>query len=160
MDPVTYRRATAADAAALNTALAALSSDLGDVHKARDEDILRAGFGPSPSFVAVLAEAGGAVVGAAVFSPLYSTTRGAPGAYVSDLWVAGSQRGAGVGRRLLAEVAREATAAWGADFVKLSVYHSNAAARAAYDRIGFSAMPDEANMILEGAALQNLKAEE
>ncbi|MCB2134255.1 MAG: GNAT family N-acetyltransferase, partial [Rhodobacteraceae bacterium] len=101
-DDITFRLAGAEDAARLNAALRALSDDLGDTHKATDDDILRAGFGKDPAFRAILALRGDAVVGVAVFSALYSTTRARAGAYVSDLWVAEAARGARIGPRLLA----------------------------------------------------------
>lgn len=150
------RAATEADLARLDAALRALSADLGDDHRATPEGILAAGFGPLPAFRALLALDGGSAVGAAVFSPLYSTTRGFPGAYVSDLWVAAAARGTGLGARLLAAVRDEAQALWGAGFLRLAVYADNPRAVTFYERLGFAPRSGETSMILEGAAFDRI----
>ena len=126
MRAVTLRRAGPRDAASLNAGLRALSQSMGDVHRADDGQVARALGG---ACCAVLAEAGGELAGAAVFSPLFSTTRGMAGAYVSDLWVGPHWRGAGLGQRLLAMVRNEAARAWGAGFLRLGVYADNTGAR-------------------------------
>ncbi|MFD1808579.1 GNAT family N-acetyltransferase [Gemmobacter lanyuensis] len=82
--------------------------------------------------------------------------RGGDGAYVSDLWVAGDQRGSGLGMRLLAAVRDAAAAEFGAVFLRLAVYDDNAAARRFYDRLGFRPKPDEIWLTLEGPALEAL----
>ncbi len=137
MSRVTIRLAEAQDAARLNDALRELSKDLNDVHRASNEDVAKAGFGSAPSFSALLAELDGGVVGVALYSSFFSTTRGAPGVFVSDLWVAQSQRGSGVARRLLSAVCDSAAQQWGAAFLRLNVYHHNEAAIAAYEKLGF-----------------------
>ena len=153
---VTIRIAGRDDAAMLNGALRALSADLGDTHGATDADILRDGFGPDPAFRAQMALCEGAVVGAAVYSPIYSTTRARPGVYVSDLWVAGSMRGAGLGPRLLAAVRDDARQRWGGGFIRLAVYTDNPRAVAFYERMGFAPRVAEVGMLLEGGALDRI----
>ena len=152
------RKAELDDAPRLNAALRRLSADIGDRHRATDDDLRRAGFGPVPSFTALLAEAEGEVVGVALVSPVFSTTKGAPGAFVSDLWVAETARGTGLGRRLLGAVAEMARADWGAAYLKLSVYHDNPSARAVYARLGFAALEGEITMILGAPELDRLKS--
>ena len=156
MDDIIIRKAERSDAARLNAALKALSEHMGDAHAARDEDIERCGFGPQASFDSLIAERAGEVVGAAVFSPLFSTTLAGAGIYVSDLWVSERVRRSGLGRRLLVEVVRAGHTKWQAVFLKLSVYHTNEAARAAYDRMGFDEITGESVMILEGGAFDTL----
>lgn len=161
MKGIAIRSAGPDDVALLDTALRALSADLGDIHRATCEGLLAAGFGAQPAFRALLALAGDSdggesIVGAAVFSPLYSTTRGVPGAYVSDLWVAASARGSGLGPKLLAAVRDEARALWGAGFLRLAVYEANPRAIAFYERIGFARRTGETGMILEGPALEHI----
>jgi ribosomal protein S18 acetylase RimI-like enzyme len=148
MSEVIIRLAEAADAARLNDALRELSKDLNDVHRASNEDVASAGFGPAPCFSALLAELDGDVVGVAVYSSFFSTTRGAPGVFVSDLWVAEELRGSGVARSLLSAVCDFAARQWGAAFLRLNVYHHNAAAIAAYEKLGFDADHHERVMTL------------
>ena len=148
MTNITIRSAELADAARLNAALRELSHDLDDTHLASDKDVELAGFGKSPSFSALLAELHQDVVGVAMFSPLYTTTRGAPGVFVSDLWVSKSQRGAGIARNLLAEVCDAAEGQWGAAFLRLNVYRHNQVAIAVYEKLGFDTDLHEAVMTL------------
>jgi len=148
MSTVSFRLAEAADAARLNAALRELSRELDDVHLATDEDVENAGFGPAPCFSALLAEFDDDVVGVAVFSSFFSTTRGAPGVFVSDLWVSESLRGSGVARSLLSAVCDFAAQQWGAAFLRLNVYHHNEAAIAAYEKLGFDADHHERVMTL------------
>ncbi|WP_347309735.1 GNAT family N-acetyltransferase [Defluviimonas sp. SAOS-178_SWC] len=156
---IMIRLALPGDAARLNAALRALSDDLGDTHRATEADIAAAGFGPDPAFRAVLALRRDDVVGVAVFSPIYSTTRARAGAYVSDLWVADLARGARLGPRLLAAVRDEAAVRWAVEFIRLAVYTDNPRAVAFYERMGFAARTGEVGMILEGAALEALGGE-
>ncbi|MCC5970294.1 MAG: GNAT family N-acetyltransferase [Pararhodobacter sp.] len=156
MTNISISRATPADAARLNTALRALSQSMGDAHNTTDDQIARA-LAPGGAIAALIAEQGAQVVGAAVFSPLFSTTRGMAGAYVSDLWVAEGLRGAGLGPRLLAAVHDAAAQDWGAGFLRLGVYAHNARARAFYDRLGFTHAPDEHYLTLSGHSLAALK---
>ena len=156
---IDIRPATAADASRLNAALRALSDDLGDTHRASDEDILAGGFGRVPAFRALIAFDGEVVVGAAVFSSIYSTTRGTAGAYVSDFWIDTSRRGTGLARHLLAAVRDEARALWGAQFLRLIVYKDNPHAAGFYERIGFVPRQGETGMILEGAAFEAIGGE-
>lgn len=132
------RQATVSDAAALNTALAQLSQEIGDTHRGRDESLSQA-----LERGIVRAVIAGEIDGAALYSPVFSTTRGAPGLYVSDLWVSREARGTGQGRKLLRAAAEDARAVWGASWLKLTVYGENNAARAFYDRVGFHNDPRE-----------------
>jgi len=150
---VTIRPVERTDVARLNNALRALSATMGDSHRATDADPARAGFGANAAFHALLAEWGGETLGVAVYSPLYSTTRGLAGAYVSDLWVSAGARGKGPGSRLLCAVRDRARGQWGAGFLRLAVYADNPAAQAFYTRLGFGVMRGDIWMTLEGEAL-------
>lgn len=153
MTQIVFRRAGPADTARLNAALRNLSETMGDTHRTSDSALAQAAFGAVPAFYAELAEMGSAVVGVALYSPLYSTTRGRAGAHVSDLWVADTLRGQGLGARLLAAVRDRAGAEWAAGFLRLAVYADNPRAIAFYERLGFLPMPDDIYMTLEGTAL-------
>jgi ribosomal protein S18 acetylase RimI-like enzyme len=150
------RPAGPADAGALNAALAALSAHMGDPHRADAAALAEAMARDDPPFRALLAEAGGEVVGAAMFSPMYSTVKGGAGVYVSDLWVAAAARGTGLGRRLLGAAAAQGRRRWGARYLKLSVYDDNPQARAAYDRMGFSEDTGARWLTLQGDAWQSM----
>jgi len=157
MNDITIRRAGADDAERLDTALRNLSEAIGDDHGATAAMLAKAGFGANPAFRAQLAEAGTEVVGAALYSPVFSTVRAGAGVYVSDLWVSESMRGKGLGRRLLQAVAGDAEAVWDARFLKLVVYDDNPQARAFYDRLGFAASQGETILTLDETALATLK---
>jgi GNAT superfamily N-acetyltransferase len=65
-------------------------------------------FGPSPAAEAILAEVDGESVGFALFFATFSTFRGQRGLYLEDLFVRPAHRGRGIGKALLASVARRA----------------------------------------------------
>ncbi len=147
------RLAERQDAPRLNAALRKLSETMGDTHKAEDLLVESAGFGDTPAFYALIAERQGEFIGFAVYSPLFSTTRGRAGAYVSDLWVDAPARGQRLGVRLLAAVRDRAQAQWGAGFLRLAVYDDNPRAVSFYAGLGFVTATAETSMTLEGAAL-------
>ncbi|GAB4347320.1 MAG: GNAT family N-acetyltransferase [Oricola sp.] len=157
MGDITIRQARMEDAERLNAALRHLSRDIGDDHGATAAMLREAGFGANPAFRALLAEADGDVVGATLYSPVFSTVRAGAGVYVSDLWVLEAMRGTGLGRRLLTAVAADAEMVWNACFLKLAVYDDNRQARAFYDRLGFADSPDETILVLDRAGLAALK---
>lgn len=155
MAPHPIRLAAPGDMAALHAALTQLSADLGDRHGATMAALAAACSGPHPAAYGFLA--GDGPEGAALAAPLFSTTRGAAGLYVSDLWVAPAARGTGLGRRILAHVARFGADRWGATFIRLSAYGENAGALAFYDRLGFAETPRDRWLVLAGAAMDRLK---
>ncbi|TCO72395.1 GNAT family N-acetyltransferase [Rhodovulum euryhalinum] len=159
MDKVTIRRPDMDDLERLDRGLRQLSADLGDPYRARADDLRRALTGDRPLAHAVLAEAGGDLAGVAVFSPIFSTIRGAAGLYVSDLWVARAARGRGLGRRLLAGAAAEAARLWDARFLRLVVYDDNPAALRFYRRLGLAADGKEILMTLDESGLDALKGQ-
>ena len=159
MTEIMIRQAEAEDAERLNEALSHLSGEIGDDHGGTAAMLRKAGFGDYPAFRALLAESRAEVVGAALYSPVFSTVRAGAGVYVSDLWVSGEARGQGLGRRLLKAVAADAQAVWSARFLKLVVYDDNAAARGFYDRLGFVASAGETTLILSAPGLAALKDE-
>lgn len=156
---ITIRPAGIADINRLDEALRRLSDDIGDDHRASPEDLLVHGFGPSRAFRALLAEEGnaGPVVGAVVYSHIFSTVRAAAGLYVSDLWVSPVARGTGLGKRLLSAALDTGPESWTIGFIRLAVYDDNASARDFYDRLGFTHDPHESYLTLTGDALSALK---
>ena len=62
-------------------------------------------FGTTPYAETLIAEADGKAVGFALFFHNYSTFLAKPGIYLEDLFVLETQRGAGIGKKLLARLA-------------------------------------------------------
>ncbi|KZY47523.1 hypothetical protein A3731_29740 [Roseovarius sp. HI0049] len=140
----------------LARSLEALSAHMGDTHRATEDVLARACLGDWPVCHGLLARHRGAVVGAALVSPIFSTTLGAAGGYVSDLWVSETARGQGLGRSLLRAVAGFARETWQARFLKLTVYAENTAARAFYDRLGFDMAGRDRTCLLRAEAFDDL----
>ena len=63
-------------------------------------------FGPQPAAYALVAEVDDRVVGFALYFRSFSTWEGVHGIYLEDLYVAPEQRGSGLGKALLADLAR------------------------------------------------------
>ena len=118
-------------------------------------DFLRHGFGPTPLFEAVIAERDDRPVGLCLYFFTFSTWLGEPGIYVQDLFVDSAERGSGLGRRLLVDVARRG-AERKATHLRLSVDTDNVAARAFYERLGMEHRDTEETMHLGGAAYTQL----
>jgi len=101
------RPATIQDAALLRTMIRELAEyerEL-DLVTIREEDLARDGFGDNPRFRALIAEWQGQAAGYAVIFGYYSTWAG-PGLFLEDLFVREAFRGRGIGKALLAAVAR------------------------------------------------------
>jgi len=75
---------------------------------ATQADLLRDGFGPEPKFRVDIAEWSGEPAGFAFYFWNYSTWQGRPGLYLEDLFVRPRFRGKGIGKALLAHLARVA----------------------------------------------------
>ena len=76
-------------------------------HVEMTEELLAAGlFGERPYAEVVLAEEDGVALGFALFFHNFSTFLGRPGIYLEDLFVLPEHRGLGIGRMLLAHLAR------------------------------------------------------
>lgn len=150
MSKITFHPvSTEHDLTLLDRALRALSADLGDTHKASRACLASALLSEVPPAHGLLAMRGEALCGAALFSPTYSTARGAAGVYVSDLWVDAAMRGSGLGRRMLAEVLGRASHLWRAEWLTLAVYDHSVASRAFYDRLGLVPRSGTTVMTLE-----------
>lgn len=63
-------------------------------------------FGPRPAAEAIIAELDGTPVGLSIFFTTFSTFRAQPGLYIEDIFVREPFRGRGIGRQLLATVAK------------------------------------------------------
>ena len=98
-------------------------------------------FGPRPCAEALLVELGGVAVGFALFFLTFSTFRGQPGLYLEDLFVQPEYRGRGIGKALLATLARLAVAR-GCGRLEWSVLNWNEPALGFYRSLGARPMDD------------------
>ncbi len=115
-------------------------------------------FGPRPCAEVVLAEVDGAAAGFALFFQNYSTFLARPGLYLEDLFVQPRYRGMGIGRRLMARLARLAVER-GCGRFEWSVLDWNAPAIGFYRRIGALGMEGWTIQRLSGEALRSLGAD-
>jgi GNAT superfamily N-acetyltransferase len=101
------RPATVHDAALLRTMIRELADFEHELELVtiREEDLARDGFGENPRFRALIAEWDCRPAGYALFFGYYSTWAGR-GLFLEDLFVRESFRARGIGKALLAEVAR------------------------------------------------------
>ncbi len=141
---IIIRRANKNDAGTIALLIARLAQATGQRSKmtSTEADFARYGFGTTPAFNVLLAEASGNAVGLSLWFYNFSSWRGQLGAYLQDLYVDDSQRGTGLGRRLLAETAALARAD-GATHLRLSVDTDNTGAQDFYKHLGFVARVDE-----------------
>jgi GNAT superfamily N-acetyltransferase len=98
-------------------------------------------FGPRPAAEAILAEVDGEPVGFALFFATFSTFRGQPGLYLEDIFVRLEHRGRGLGKALLATVARIAVER-GCGRLEWSVLDWNAPAIGFYQSLGARPMDE------------------
>jgi GNAT superfamily N-acetyltransferase len=110
MSMITIRPATAHEAPVILGFIQQLAKYERLEHEvvATAEDLQRTLFGPRPYAEVVLACEGGTPVGFALFFHNFSTFKGRPGLYLEDLFVLPEARRRGIGRLLLAWLARTA----------------------------------------------------
>ena len=122
-----------------------------------EELVLRDGFGGKPAFQVLIAGLDGKAVGYALFTDGYNTEIPARAVWLDDIFVDEPARGRGIGRHLLAAIARTAVER-SARSVWWGVRSTNQRARAFYARLG--AKDDNARILgLNDAALMALAAE-
>lgn len=114
-------------------------------------------FGERPAAEALVAGRGEAVIGYALFFTTYSTFLTRPGLYLEDLYVTEAERGTGVGKALLGEVARIACAR-SAGRLEWSVLDWNQRAIDFYAARGATLMHDWRICRVAGAELARLGA--
>ena len=114
------------------------------------------GFGPERKFRAILAEDkdSGQPAGYAVFFPCYSTWTGS-GMFLEDLFVREPFRGRGVGKALLAEVARIGRQE-GCRSIRLDVLTWNEPAIQFYKSLGAEYLEEWRNVVIREEALNRL----
>jgi len=118
-------------------------------------DVERALFGASPRVFCDIAEAKGQAAGFALWFYNYSTFRGRHGIYLEDLFVRPAFRGRGLGKALLANLAKRAVAE-NCSRVEWSVLDWNEPSIAFYKSLGAKALDDWTIFRLSDEALRNL----
>lgn len=106
----------------------------------------------------LIAEHEGAPAGFALFFHSFSTFLGKPGLYLEDLYVKPAFRGAGIGKRLLAHLARLAKER-GCGRLEWWVLDWNEPAIRFYRAVGAEPMDDWTVYRVSGAALETLASE-
>lgn len=123
------------------------------------EELLKAGlFGARPYAEAVLAEEDGQAIGFALFYHNFSTFLARPGMYLEDLFLLPDHRGRGVGRALLAHLARIAVER-GCGRLEWAVLNWNQEAVRFYERLGARPNSEWTVYRLTGEALRALGRE-
>ena len=102
-------------------------------------DLLREGFGETPTYHAILAETQDRVVGIAMYSFNFSTWNSVRGLFLEDLYVEPASRRHGVARRLMDELLEIASENRCGRF-QWFVLQSNAGARRFYESLGAHAL--------------------
>jgi GNAT superfamily N-acetyltransferase len=156
---VTIRPCVAADAPALANLIRELAvyERLEEFARATPDDLRTHLFGPRPSAEAILAEARGEPLGFALFFATFSTFRGQPGLYLEDLFVREPFRRQGIGRALLASVARSAVER-GCGRLEWSVLDWNTPALGFYRALGASPLDDWTVYRIDDGPLARLAA--
>jgi GNAT superfamily N-acetyltransferase len=156
MPDVVVRPATREDAPIIHRFCVALATFEGepDAVSATPETLARDGFGTHPKFASLLAEVSDRPVGFALYTFNYSVWEASRGIFVEDIWVEPDVRQAGVGRALMAALARECREK-GYGRIDLNVLHWNPARRF-YESIGCQHIESWLPYRIRGAALQRL----
>jgi GNAT superfamily N-acetyltransferase len=122
---------------------------------ATDDDLRAQLFGAHPAAEVLIGEVDGVPAGFALFFHNFSTFLGKRGLYLEDLFVRPSARGVGLGKHLMAALARIAVQRDCGRF-EWSVLDWNAPAIGFYRRIGATGMDEWTVQRLEGEALHAL----
>ncbi|TWG91191.1 L-amino acid N-acyltransferase YncA [Nocardioides sp. J9] len=126
-----------------------------DAVETTEEDLHRWVFGDDPVASVLVAESAGEVVGMALWFRTFSTWTGTPGLYLEDLFVDPAARGSGLGKALLAALARIAVHR-GYRRVEWAVLDWNTPSIEFYEALGAGPMSEWSTYRLTGDALTAL----
>jgi len=151
------RPAMPEDASLLKTMIYELATYERLEHKTviTENEILRDGFGPQAKFRALIAEWNGQPAGYAVVFDFYSTFQGRCGLFLEDIYVRPEMRKKGIGKELLARVAK---IAWEENYfcLRWEVLDWNQLAIDFYKKLGATFREEWKSVSLAGEALQAL----
>ena len=137
---VTIRAAKGRDLAELAEMIAELAAHHGDTAAATPEHLERDLFGRMPWITALVAEAGGELIGYTILVPLYRAQQGARGMELHQIFVRKDHRGQGIGRHLVSR-AREHARIAGCGYLSVSAATGNFGAHRFYEEMNFRAGP-------------------
>ena len=154
---VTIRPATVDDVPLIAQLIRELAEyeRLADAAVATEDGLREQLFGERPAAEVLVAEADGEPVGFALFFHTFSTFLGKRGLYLEDLFVRPDFRGLGLGKHLMAALARIAVRRDCGRF-EWSVLDWNAPSIAFYRKLGATGMDEWTVQRLEGDALHAL----
>ena len=154
---VTIRPATVDDVPLIAQLIRELAEyeRLADAAVATEDGLREQLFGERPAAEVLIAEADGEPVGFALFFHTFSTFLGKRGLYLEDLFVRPAFRGSGLGKHLMATLARIAVQRDCGRF-EWSVLDWNAPSIAFYRKLGATGMDEWTVQRLEGDALHAL----
>lgn len=154
---LSIRSATADDVPLIRQLIAELADyeRLADAAVATDDDLRAQLFGAQPAAEVLIGEVDGEAAGFALFFHNFSTFLGKRGLYLEDLFVRPAFRGSGLGRHLMASLARIAVQRDCGRF-EWSVLDWNAPAIGFYRTLGAVGMDEWTVQRLEGDALRAL----
>jgi GNAT superfamily N-acetyltransferase len=157
--PITLRAATRGDVPLVRELIEGLAEYEKLRHECHASDTLleRALFGPRAHAEVVIAERDGAAAGFALYFHNFSTFLGRRGLYLEDLFVRPAARGRGVGRALLAALARVAVERR-CGRMEWAVLDWNAPAIAFYQSLGARPLDEWTVFRLTGDALAAVAA--
>jgi len=157
---LTIRFAAVADVALVLRLIRGLAEyeRLADEAVVTEADVRRSLFGEQPQAEVLIAEIDGDPAGFALFLHNYSTFLGRRGLYLEDLFVLPSHRGRGIGRALMARLARLATERECGRF-EWWVLDWNHSAIRFYESLGARAMSEWTVYRLTGEPLERLAHE-
>ena len=154
---LSIRPATIDDVPLIRALIAELAEyeRLADAAVATDDDLRAQLFGAQPVAEVLIGEVDGEAAGFALFFHNFSTFLGKRGLYLEDLFVRPAFRGSGLGRHLMASLARIAVQRDCGRF-EWSVLDWNAPAIGFYRTLGATGMDEWTVQRLEGDALHAL----
>ena len=154
---VVLRTATETDVPAILELIEALAEyeRLRDACVATEDRLRTTLFGASPKAEVILAESDGGVAGFALFCTNYSTFLARPGIWLEDLFVRPEFRGRGIGKMLLAHLARLAVER-DCGRVEWAVLDWNTSSIGFYESLGARGLTEWTTYRLTGDAITTL----
>lgn len=137
---ITIRAARTGDLMQILDMIALHAECHGDTAKISAADLDRDLFGPGPWITALVAEAGGRLIGYALLVPMYRAMEGLRGMELHQIFVRAGHRGSGIGRHLVSR-AREHARMAGCGYLSVSAATGNFQAHRFYEQMNFRAGP-------------------